>query len=223
MKKIHYYHIYVNEINITSLIVLQHFNTICNWALIDELEEIRIGIVGKPELRKLVKEMLHQSMVKHKIKIVIERGSGDEYVTLEKMREASMTEDNVLYFYGHTKGSFRPTLTNMIWVRTMLFYNVVQRRALFQKFENTKIDCAGAFWLTQAAHPQIIQDDPNATPFFGGNFWWAKSSYVRTLPQVAKQTRYQSERWIGLNNPTIYSTTPPEWHPDMNHAHFIIF
>jgi hypothetical protein len=223
MKKIHYYHIYVNEINLTSLIVLQHFNTICNWALIDELEEIRIGIVGKPELRKLIKEMLHQSMVKDKIKIIIERGSGDEYVTLEKMREASMTEDNVLYFYGHTKGSFRPTLSNMIWARTMLFYNVVQRRTIFQKLENTKIDCAGAFWLTQSAHPQIIQDDPNATPFFGGNFWWAKSNYVRTLPQVAKQTRYESERWIGLNDPRVYSTTPPEFHPEMREGHFILF
>jgi len=221
MKIIHYYHILCNpNTNITHLLVLQHMNAICNYGLVSVLDEIRIGLVGLPEQRKIVKEMLQQSMVKDKIKIVIERQRADEHITLQHMHNASQ-EEECYYIYGHTKGAYHTHFSNLVWVRSMIFYNIVGWGKMLEKLENTKIDCAGCFWLTKEEYPEILKFDPDGTPFFGGNFYWAKSSYVKTLPIVPKQDRYKAERWIGLNDPKIYCIQGG--HPEHLQNHIITF
>ena len=51
--------------------------------------------------------------------------------------------------------------------------------------------------------------------FFGGNFWWARSDYVRTLPDIRSlellagldlSRRHVCERWIG-ENPAVRSAS----------------
>ena len=221
MKIIHYYHILCNpNTNITHLLVLQHMNAICNYGLVSVLDEIRIGLVGLPEQRKIVKEMLQQSMVKDKIKIVIERQRADEHITLQHMHNASQ-EEECYYLYGHTKGAYHTHFSNLVWVRSMIFYNIVGWGKMLEKLENKEIDCAGCFWLTKEKHPNILRDVPEGTPFFGGNYYWAKSSYIKTLPIVPKDNRYKAERWIGLNDPNIYCIQ--YGHPEELQNHIITF
>jgi hypothetical protein len=54
MKLIHYYHIYCGGGGQWQLILNQHMMALCNYGLIENLDEIRVGIVGPPEQRKLV-------------------------------------------------------------------------------------------------------------------------------------------------------------------------
>jgi hypothetical protein len=35
---------------------------------------------------------------------------------------------------------------------------------------------------------------------FSGNFWWANSTYINTLPDIKKQNRWDAEFWIGEGN-----------------------
>lgn len=59
--------------------------------------------------------------------------------------------------------------------------------------------------------------DPNVSCSRSGNFWWSKSSYIRTLPNPLnsheyapeemfpdrESYRYAFEYWVGVNNPQI--------------------
>ena len=71
MKVIHYYHIYCG--GNWQLILNQHMMAVCNYGLINVLDEIRVGIVGPPERRKAVKEVLYNSIVAEKVKVVVTR------------------------------------------------------------------------------------------------------------------------------------------------------
>lgn len=62
-------------------------------------------------------------------------------------------------------------------------------------------------------------DDPVVPPFhykyYAGNFWWSKSSYIKTLPPFSdkeKKNRYWAENWLLLKTDRIFSTfnTPTE-------------
>lgn len=62
-------------------------------------------------------------------------------------------------------------------------------------------------------------DDPIVPPYhykyYAGNFWWSKSSYIKTLPVISneeKQNRYWAENWLLLKTDRIFSAfnTPTE-------------
>ena len=62
-------------------------------------------------------------------------------------------------------------------------------------------------------------DDPIVPPYhyryYAGNFWWSKSSYIRTLPEFTekeKKNRYWAENWLLLRADKIFSAfnTPAE-------------
>ena len=60
-------------------------------------------------------------------------------------------------------------------------------------------DACGCHWLTPEQFPKLVK-----SPFFGGTFWWAKASYLKTLPQFPAATwanRFEAENWIGRGNP----------------------
>ncbi len=115
MKLIHHYHIYCGGGGQWQLIMHQHMMALCNYGLIEQLDEIRVGIVGPPDQRKVVKEILDNSLVAAKIKIVVTRTNAWEQATLTEMYKASQTED-AAYLYGHTKGSSDPSLINQIYI-----------------------------------------------------------------------------------------------------------
>ncbi len=130
----------------------QHMMALCNYGLIEQLDEIRVGIVGPPEQRKVVKEILDNSLVASKIKVVVTRTNAWEQATLTEMYKASQTED-AAYLYAHTKGSSDPSLINQLWCRSMIFFNIVAWERAIAELAN--VDCVGAYWLTKEEFPQI--------------------------------------------------------------------
>ncbi|MGC1452934.1 MAG: hypothetical protein WA830_23130, partial [Candidatus Sulfotelmatobacter sp.] len=57
-------------------------------------------------------------------------------------------------------------------------------------------DTVGAHWMTSGKYPMV----PIGQRYWGGNFWFATSDYLKTLPQLpddSSDNRYRAEVWIG--------------------------
>jgi hypothetical protein len=177
------------------------------------LDEIRVGIVGPPDQRKAVKEILDNSLVAAKIKVVVTRTNAWEQATLTEMYRASQTED-AAYLYAHTKGGSDPSLVKQMWCRSMIFFNIVAWERTLVELE--KVDCVGTHWLTTEQFPEIRDhNNPEGYPYFAGNFWWAKSSHIRELGEPVREHRYQAETWIGKREGmTVYDPNPGWPSPD---------
>jgi hypothetical protein len=186
---------------------------LCNYGLIEQLDEIRVGIVGPPDQRKVVKEILDNSLVAAKIKVVVTRTNAWEQATLTEMYRASQTED-AAYLYAHTKGGSDPSLVKQMWCRSMIFFNIVAWERTLVELE--KVDCVGTHWLTTEQFPEIRDhNNPEGYPYFAGNFWWAKSSHIRELGEPVREHRWQAEHWIGKREGmTVYDPNPGWPSPD---------
>ena len=182
---------------------------LCNYGLIDRLDEIRVGIVGPPEQRKAVKEILDNSLIKDKVKVVVTRTNAWEQATLTEMYRASQEEEAV-YLYAHTKGASDPSLINQLWNRSMTFFNVVAWERCLQALEG--VDTVGCHWITKEQFPHMADhNNPVGYPYFGGTYWWAKSSHIKELGEPVRENRWQAEHWIGKKPDTKVHDTNPGW------------
>lgn len=196
-KIVHYYHVFAA--GPWQLILNQHFMAVCNYGLIDEIDEIRVGIVGPPVARKAVKAHLENSLVASKVKVVVERGMAWEQATLTELWKAAQDEE-AIYFYAHTKGGYDRALHKQIWCRSMLFFNVVAFQVALDALQTHA--AVGCHWLTKEAFPHIAdQNNPEGHPYFAGNFWWSKTEHIRRLQEPKRDNRFQAEAWIGTAEP----------------------
>jgi len=195
----HFFHIYAGADN-WLLPVHQHFVTLNAYALMDNLESVQVGIIGSPEQRQAVIEHIQNNYQNPKIQIAVQRDSGYEGVTLEKMWEFAKTDDGYL-FYAHTKGTSRGGIVNQLWARSMLFFNVVRWTQAIRELEKPGVDAVGCHYLCKEEFPEYFQmyreHHPDGYPFFAGNFWWAKSSHVKNLRNPFTEDKYSAEGWLG--------------------------
>lgn len=113
-----------------------------------------------------------------------------EFDTLKTLYEEATAYEFVGYF--HTKGAVMQSPNTHLWRNLMNFYTLQLAEATINKLEAEDHDFDGAIG-TNGLSPQ--------KPFIAGNFWWARSSYIRKLPfpsLMPHHTRYDCELWIGL-------------------------
>jgi hypothetical protein len=96
------------------------------------------------------------------------------------------------------------------WRNLMMYFNVTKWRECVEQLDNGH-DTAGVLWRGNYHHLH-----------YSGNFWWAKSSYIKKLPTVRMPVennyfgqfglgppgylhKMDAEFWIGLGNPKAYS------------------
>jgi hypothetical protein len=182
----HFYHVFADgdwEIPAT-----EHFEELRVSGLLDELDGIYLGVVGSRENRRKVKRALRHH-------VAVEAVEGWEQVTLNKLRDFCQTDDG-LVLYAHTKGAWSQSELARVW-RVSMTHDVVTRwRECVYALE--KVQCAGPFWL-KSWEPEHADHES----FFAGNFWWARSDYVRTLEPVGLENRFQAEGWVGLGKPSV--------------------
>jgi hypothetical protein len=125
-----------------------------------------------------------------------------EIPTLNALREHALKEDfNVLYM--HAKGvAFEEkgnTIEIVTYWRKYLEYFCIGKWA----------ECLQALANFDAAGCEFYGSDEVVDPHFSGNFWWARSSYLRTLPRVEDiivseehsfPPRMKAEFWVGSNH-----------------------
>jgi len=152
-----------------------------------------------------------------------------EYPTLELIkRNCAAADEEYNIFYLHLKGLSRLGNQNVTDWRHFMEYHMIDRwKECVEKLENG-YDLVGTNIIEQ---PWLHSS---------GNFWWSKSSYIKTLePLVHPESlnwgtpskltgavldsgnfRYDHEAWIGSGNPTWFeiANSPgkptPGWHFD---------
>lgn len=127
-------------------------------------------------------------------------------------------EWNILYF--HSKGatllpgdSIRDPL-----LKCMMLHTVERWRQCVKALE-IGYDSAGCHWLCEHGSPM-------SQCIWAGNFWWATSSFLRTLPSIyssgrahhsgirSPESRFEAELWIGngIRKPRVLDFHP-HWDP----------
>ena len=110
----------------------------------------------------------------------------------------------VLYF--HAKGCTHPPGDVMRggWRHCMMLHLVSNWARCVNDLERGQLDMVGCHWQTPP-------ETPPGQYIFAGNFWWAKSDFLATLPPItecprirtgqssldAMDTRFEAEVWIG--------------------------
>ena len=213
MKIHHFFHIYADGFNV-SLLVNQHLIALQEYGLSRSLSEIYIGLVGKPDNRANIKELLKNSKVR--IEISAEQDTGFEQVTLNAMFEHSQKNQGY-YLYTHTKSASNPSIFNQCWARSMEYFCVVQWQYAIARLE--EVDAVGCHWLTKKQFPHIADhNNPHGYPYFGGNFWWSKSDILRVIGRPNSTRRWDAETWIGRKIDIKIFDLCPGW-PDAKNFH----
>ena len=188
MKLTHFYHVYADGDWLEP--ATQHIEELAVSGLIDNLDDMFLGIVGSPENREKVERELPGVSVAW-------RATGYEQVTLEKVHEFAQTDDGAV-FYAHTKGAWSKSDLAKQWRVSMTNDTVTRWPECVSKLQT--YDAVGPFWL-KSSEPEHAHHDH----FFAGNFWWATSKYIRSLPPVKTDHRFQAEGWIGLGVPKVFN------------------
>ena len=136
-----------------------------------------------------------------------------EGTTLLKLYDECSSYDNVGYI--HSKGITSLSKSSNRW-RKVLEYGVIEKWKDNIDALSKGYDVSGIFWK-------------KSNFYFSGNFWWSKSSYIKTLPrpvlsdwkknlldefledwnvhekekQNFYKSRYRYEGWIGINKPKV--------------------
>jgi hypothetical protein len=130
--------------------------------------------------------------------VAAEATAGSEAVSIDALRRYALNTDGAI-MYAHTKGAFVNDLYRAHWRESMTRHVVAHWRENLTALHD--YDAIGCHWLTPEQHGVD-------GPFFGGNFWIARCDYVRTLPPCGRVSRFDAERWLGLNQPRVYDLLP---------------
>ena len=159
-----------------------------------------VGIVGSPAQGA---EVAAELAAIRPPESVTAAPSGFEQVTLHALHAHAQTHDGVT-LYAHTKGAHHPTQVNAAWRRSMTHHLVAGwRLALVALDSDPAVHAVGCHWLTPERYPGLV-----AGPMFGGNFWMARTDYLRGLAPCAEGRRHDAEGWIGTGNPRVLDLTP---------------
>jgi hypothetical protein len=204
----HYYHVYAS--GAWSEPVREHFEALGRAGFEGE---ITVGLVGYDEDRAMARMMISSHMRMWGFPALpeknwIEAREGWEQLTLQKIHnDVQYTPGEFAVLYAHTKGARDNSTWNALWRRSMTSHVVSGWESCAGFLERNGTDAVGCHWLTPEEHhdpPDYVVD----SPFFGGNFWVARASYLRRLPPLESQYRHQAEEWVGLANPMVRDVLP---------------
>lgn len=164
--------------------------------LLDAASEFYIGVSGG-ESNTCAISMMAPSKAK-----IIEHGPETcaELPTLCALQNWLPGHEDWAILYFHQKGSlYFGNATWAAWRRCMMGVVVYGWKSCVRDLEQG-FDAAGPHYLTPQAFPII-----GNVPYFGGNFWWAKASFLATLPKLDPNgpSRYHAEVWIGTGKRKI--------------------
>lgn len=207
-------------INNWESIVTEQIDLIITSGLYSKTERVIVGCLGPIECKHKL-----QAMLPNKFIVVFhdENTNLYEIPTLQQLHKMSQIDD-FLVWYIHTKGVFSGTVrkpwSNVIkgW-RKMMEHFVIEKHAIcINKIQSDDCDACGTearycgFPVPIEGEPIYFTDYTPPTHHFSGNFWWSKSSYIKTLPNLydkwieVNKSRYIAEAFIGMSpSPRFYS------------------
>lgn len=195
-------------------IVKEQMRQLRDSGLMDQAQVMVVGVNGSDESHTFAKELFPQKS--HVFFNGLECRT--ENMTIRAMEQwvADKPGWNVLYF--HSKGATHPLGDPLRsnWSACMMRNLVANWRQCVSDLESG-CDAVGCHWMTG-------DKTPPGQSIFAGNFWWAQSDYLMTIPSIMlrdriiesglgnPESRYESEVWIG--NGTRFPKVKdyhPEW------------
>jgi hypothetical protein len=188
-----FYHAYLDN-EVWPDMVVEYLDALAAF----EGERVVGAAGGSASAQTELRELVEHSATVVTVDPTSERG------TMELARAWALTYPDQAIVYAHTKGASQPTEFNDRWRHSMT-HHVVEGWEHCRSVLEEGYDAVGCHWL----HPDAFGESTmGAVPFFGGNFWMARCSYLATLPPVSTDDRWASERWIGLGQPRIVDLAP---------------
>lgn len=149
---------------------------------IDELEKVKKLFSNYPKIKIISVAPVHNY----------------EFSTLESIKYKSDTDNESYLFYIHTKGvSYPDNEGGIYWRDYMNYYNITRWKRCVSKLKEG-YDTCGVKLIEKGVFPM----------HYSGNFWWANSNYVKTLPKIDtlnKEDRFSAEMWLCSKSPKAFS------------------
>lgn len=201
-------------------IVSDQMKSLQDTGLLDAAAEMNVGVNGGDESRVFVASLLpaKAKAAYHGLQ------SRNENLTLVMLEEwvKSHAGWHVLYFHakGSTHGEGDPlNVLGTNW-RNCLMRGVVENWRRCVADLDAGCDSVGSHWM-----PGMVDGTQN---IWAGNFWWATSDFLRTVPSIylrdrikvsgikSLESRYESEVWLG-NAPRLPKVK--DYHPVLFNVH----
>lgn len=168
-------------------IACEQMDALKQSGLADAADEIHVGVNGGERDALNICEIMPVKSVLH-----LNPGGQSELATMKIMRDWLKPGWAVLYH--HIKGIQHPMHHGFHnWRRSMERVCVWRWRTCVNKLIEG-YETVGAHWLLNPMPGQ---------KYWAGNFWWATSEYLMTLPPFDPDTherRYEAEVWIGKSD-----------------------
>lgn len=136
-------------------------------------------------------------------------GYRGELATIRLVHQFVKDNPGWLIFYHHLKGATNKSPAWAAWRRCMTNACVWNWQQCVDDLNNG-VESVGAHWLLPHRYAIISNG-----PYWGGNFWWATSNFLRTLPDPVGDpndlmSRYECELWIqrGKRLPVVRDYAP---------------
>jgi hypothetical protein len=185
-------------------IVEEQLSKLINSGLYDNATEIYYGAYAsdKYQLFKFI-EIIKLWDPQNKIRIIIHPINDGEKQTLIHLQEICKNYPEAYVLYYHTKGITsklnHPYIIDLdyknieSWRHAMEYFNIECWKESLNELIPEPTTSLGIFYVGDQGWPYKY--------FFSGNFWWAKASYLNTLPSMKdRDNRMGCELWIGTGN-----------------------
>lgn len=189
---------------LSDAILCEQMASLMASGLANEANEIHIGVSGRGCLR--VATLAPSNAIIHEFGV---RCDGERPTLCTLQRWAKEHADWAVC-YHHMKGVSHPGDACGHWRRCMEWAVIWTWRRSVEMLRQG-YDTTGAHWLT----PDRYQMVGMAQRFWGGNFWWAKASFINELPllpptNITTGRYYDGEAWIGTGsrNPKVKDFAP---------------
>jgi hypothetical protein len=201
-----YIYIHVCCINNWKDIFFHLYNNIKSSGLHDVVLSIRCNVLCNAESKTEAELFFSDAMaLDTKLELIgitcdISLYETDTINLLHTHAAESEDEFNVLYL--HTKGVTRSSLNVDDWTNYMIYFNITEYERCIDHLTNHGYDTVGVNLFTT---PPI---------HYSGNFWWAKSSYLKKLKRCIHENYNSPEFWLTQDNLGKFSSL---WHSNVNH------
>lgn len=201
-----------------NTIMLEQMFALKTSGLMDAASHVCVGVNGGDESATRVRLMDLPPKARVVMHGLNSRAENLTIIEIEKFVAALPKDEEWYILYHHSKGATHSPETDYAkfagrWRRCGMKHCVTNWRQCVKDLDGGA-ESVGVHWMTGLAD--------GTQNIWGGNFWWARASFLRTVPSMflrdriktsgiaALESRYESEVWIG-NAPRLPKVV--DYHP----------